>query len=312
MAMQAGLGVSRILILAGAGYTGTIMLKNGKLSELLGDLQSLVKGIEKSGEKDGDADYYDAIAQQVKRLGMEVRQLASSHGHITVLNGGSGQLGNLSGLIVPVATLGAVGYGYMWWKGLKFSDLMYVTKKSMANAVTSLNKHLEQVTDALSAAKAHLTQRIQHLDDKMETQKEISKAIQNDVNAATENLSQINSELYYLQSLVTGLDGKIGTLEEKQDLANMGVLYLCDFVRGKKIEMPKALEHQLKPSGRSRSITFPDLPGLTGLKEIADNVSRDIKQPATNGIVPDGIAKLEDSPRTPLNDQPRTLLRSLL
>ncbi|KAJ6430006.1 hypothetical protein OIU84_021424 [Salix udensis] len=156
MTMQTGISVSRILFLAGAGYTGTIMLKNGKLSELLGELQSLTKGMENPGEQsDGDSDYSDAIAQQVRRLAMEVRQLASAR-QITVLNGNSGQMGNLTGLLVPAATLGALGYGYMWWKGLKFSDFMYVTKRSMASAVSNLTKHLEQVSEALSVSAASL------------------------------------------------------------------------------------------------------------------------------------------------------------
>eukprot|EP00257_Ricinus_communis_P016986 XP_015575314.1 uncharacterized protein LOC8287008 isoform X1 [Ricinus communis] len=306
MATQTGIGLSKILILVGAGYTGTVMFKNGKLSDLIGELQSLVKGLERSGENsDGDSDYTDAIAQQVKRLAMEVRQLASAR-QITVLNGNSGQMGNLTGLIVPAAAVGALGYGYMWWKGLKLSDLMYVTKRSMANAVTNLTKHLEQVSEALSAAKVHLTQRIQLVDDKMETQKEISKAIQNDVNAASENLSQIGSELWQLQCLVSGLDGKICSLEEKQDLANMGVLYLCNFVGGKKVKMPKALEDQLKPSGRTRS----ELPsGMQGLKDIADGLFRTMSEPATDLLLQDGIDKLDDQPQTPHSNQPRPLLR---
>ncbi|OAY61450.1 uncharacterized protein LOC110608526 isoform X2 [Manihot esculenta] len=308
MAMQTGIGLSRIIILAGAGYTGTVLFKNGKLSDVIGELQSLVKGLEKSGEHaDGDSDYSDAIAQQVKRLAMEVRQMASAR-QITVLNGSSGQMGNLASLIVPVTALGALGYGYMWLKGLKFSDLMYVTKRSMANAVSNLTKHLEQVTEALSAAKVHLTQRIQLLDDKMESQKEISKAIQNDVNAASENISQIGSELWHLQCLVSGLDGKIGSLEEKQDLANMGVLYLCNFVGGKKMQMPKALEDQLRPSGRTRSITYSEA-GLSGLKELSENLYRTISEPTTDVIMQDGIDKLEGQPRAPQSDQSRTLLR---
>ncbi|TYI92435.1 hypothetical protein E1A91_D02G070700v1 [Gossypium mustelinum] len=86
MAMQTGVGLSKILILAGAGYTGTVLLKNGKLSDILGELQSLVKGLEKSGEQ---ADDSDALLAQVRRLSTESRQLASAR-QITVLNGDSG------------------------------------------------------------------------------------------------------------------------------------------------------------------------------------------------------------------------------
>ncbi|WCJ32487.1 hypothetical protein M5689_013907 [Euphorbia peplus] len=304
MAMHSGMGFSKLVMLLGAGYTGTILFNNGKLSSLIGELQSLVQGLEKSGEHpDGDSDYSDAIAQQIKRLAMEIRNIANQR-QITVLNGGSGQMGYLSNLIVPTAAAGALGYGYMWWKGLKLSDLMYVTKKSMANAVSNLTKHLEQVSEALSAAKVHLTQRIQHLDDKMDSQKEISKAIQNDVNAASENLSQIGSELWQLQCLVSGLDGKIGSLEEKQDLANMGVLYLCNFVGREHMKLPKTLEDELKVSGRTRSA----LPKLTGLKDF-DNLFATNGEPTTDIMLQDGNNKSVDSPCTPQVNPPRTLLR---
>ncbi|XP_041011273.1 uncharacterized protein LOC121255045 [Juglans microcarpa x Juglans regia] len=306
MAMQAGMTLSRILILVGAGYTGTIMLKNGKFSDFLGELQLNVisKGMEKSGDhSDGNAEYSDAIATQVSRLAMEVRQLASAR-QVTILNGNSGQIGNLTSLIVPAATLGALGYGYMWWKGLKFSDLMYVTKRNMANTVSNLTKHLEHVSEALAATKRHLTQRIANLDDKMEKQNEISKLIKNDVSEVQKSLSDIGYDLNELQRLVEGLDGKIGTLEDKQDIANLGVLYLCNFVDGKKGVMPEVFKEQLKLTGKSRSlITYTETPSMKGLKEIADSLSGGIDRSALDAIVQDGIDRLEE--------QPRTLLRAL-
>ncbi|KAG2707256.1 hypothetical protein I3760_05G140300 [Carya illinoinensis] len=290
MAMQAGMGLSRILILVGAGYTGTIMLNNGKLSDLLGELQSLVKGMEKSGDHlGGDAEYSDAIATQVRRLAMDVRQLASAR-QVTILNGNSGQIGNLTSLVVPAATLGALGYGYMWWKGLKFSDLMYVTKRNMANAVSNLTKHLEHVSEALAATKRHLTQRIANLDDKMEKQNEMSKLIKNDVSEVQKSLSDIGYDLNELQRLVEGLDGKIGTLEDKQDIANLGVLYLCNFVDGKKGVMPEVFKEQLKLTGKSRSLlTYTETPSMKGLKEIADSLSGGTDRSASDAIVQDGV-----------------------
>jgi len=301
MALQTGMGLSRVLILVGAGYTSTILIKNGKFSDLLGELQSLLKGVEKSGDQsDGDS---DAIAAQVRRLAMEVRQLSSAR-HITVLNGNSGQIGNLTSLVVPAATLGALGYGYMWWKGLSFSDLMYVTKRNMANAVSNLTKHLENVSEALAATKRHLTQRIANLDDKMEKQNEMSKLIKNDVAEVQKSLCDIGYDLNDLQRLVEGLDGKIGTLEGKQDIANLGVLYLCNFVDGKKGIMPEVLKEQLKLTGKSRSLlTYPETPSLKGLKDIADTLSGGMDRSASDAIVQDGVDRLEE--------QPRPLLRTL-
>ncbi|GFZ00127.1 GRIP/coiled-coil protein, putative [Actinidia rufa] len=206
MAMQSGIGFSKIVILVGAGYTSTILLKNGKLSDVLGELQSLLKGLEKNGESSqADGDHSDAIASQVRRLAMEVRQLASAR-QITVLNGSSGQLGNITNLIVPATALGALGYGYMWWKGLSFSDLMYVTKRNMANAVSNLTKHLEHVSEALAATKRHLTQRIENLDGKMDQQVELSKLIKNEVTDVRADLSQVGYDLDSLQRMVSGLE----------------------------------------------------------------------------------------------------------
>ncbi|KAL6550477.1 hypothetical protein OROMI_020965 [Orobanche minor] len=266
MAMQAGIGLSRIIFIVGAGYTGTILVKNGKLSDLLGELQNLVKGMENKGESVGDSDHSDAIVAQVRRLAMEVRKIADAR-QITVLNGNSGQ-SNLASLLMPAAALGAIGYGYMWWKGLSFSDLMYVTKQNMANAVTNLTKHLDHVSEALAATKRHLTQRIENLDGKLDEQVEISKLIRNEVNDVRGDVSQIGFDLDELQRMVSGLDGKLLSLEGKQELANAGVMYLCGIVNGRKVKMPEMLqgEDQFKVAGNSTQT-------LMGLKEIADSVA---------------------------------------
>ncbi|PPD95204.1 hypothetical protein GOBAR_DD07775 [Gossypium barbadense] len=266
---------------------------------------SLVKGLEKSGEQ---ADDSDALLAQVRRLSTEIRQLASAR-QITVLNGDSG--GKLTSLVVPAATLGALGYGYMWWKGISFSDLFWVTKHNMAMAVENLTKHLDSVSDALSAAKKHLTQRIQNLDDKMETQKEISKSIQTSVEEAHMNLSNIEYDLDALQRMISGLDGKIGSLEYKQDLANAGVWYLCNMVGGKKANMPEALQEQLKLSGKSRALLASGTPALKvsilvecgspkfhGLKDVADISSGNMNDSGRDGFVKDGFDNLDEEPRS--------------
>ncbi|KAK6140972.1 hypothetical protein DH2020_002023 [Rehmannia glutinosa] len=282
MAMQTGIGFSKIIFIVGAGYTGTILVKNGKLSDVLGELQNLVKGMEKRGESDGDSDYSDAIATQVRRLAMEVRQLASSR-QITVLNGNSGQ-SNLTSLVMPAAALGALGYGYMWWKGLSFSDLMYVTKRNMANAVANLTKHLDHVSEAIAATKRHLTQRIENLDGKLDAQVEISKLIRNEVNDVRGDVSQIGFDLDELQRMVSGLDGKLLSLEGKQELANAGVMYLCSIVNGRKVKMPEMLQDQFKIAGNAT-------PSLMGLKEIADSLSSG-NNLLTNGNAQDDSVKL--------------------
>lgn len=241
MAMvQAGMGLTRVVILVGAGVAGSVALRNGRLSEIIGEIQEVLDKGEKGKGGNGDAGIHDALTNQVRYLAMEVRQLASSR-PITVLNGGSGQTG-VSGLIVPAATVGALGYGYMWWKGISFADLMYVTKRNMANAVSSMTKHLEQVQTSLAAAKRHLTQRIEKLDDKLDQQKALSGQIRDDVTDARLKLENIGSEIKNIKELVWGLDGKMDSMEAKQNFSCAGVMYLCQFIEQSGGKLPERLE----------------------------------------------------------------------
>ncbi|PNY10743.1 BZIP transcription factor [Trifolium pratense] len=330
MAMQSGIGISKILFIAGAGYTGTILFKNGKLSDIIGELQLLVKGLEnKSGDQvDGDGEVADAIAAQVRRLANEVRHL-SSHRSITVMNAGSGQ-SNLSSLVGPAAALGAVGYGYMKWKGLSFSSLMYVTKRNMENAVADLTKKLQHASDVIAVgmifkrvldrtislsnmeerfkdrwmedAKKHLTQRIQNLDDKMRKQNEMARSIKDGVSEVRNTVDNIHDDLSYMQQSVAILDGRLNTLNKNQDLANRGLDYIIDFIRNN--TGPNYLpgtfpRDQPKLKGRSPGmITYPGTPNLMGLKDIAESLSS-LDRSASDSIVPGGL-DMPEQQRRPL------------
>nr|ACG36264.1 hypothetical protein [Zea mays] len=231
MAMQTGVATSKVLILVGAGMTGSILLRNGRLSDVLGELQEIMKGVNQ-GTASGPYDIA-LIQAQIRNLAQEVRDLTLSK-PITILNGKSDSGGSLSSYILPAAAVGAMGYCYMWWKGLSLSDVMFVTKHNMANAVQSMSKQLEQVSSALAATKRHLTQRLENLDGKMDEQVEVSKAIRNEVNDVKDDLSQIGFDVESIQKMVAGLEGKIELLENKQDVANTGIWYLCQVAGGLK------------------------------------------------------------------------------
>ncbi|RDX58230.1 hypothetical protein CR513_62467, partial [Mucuna pruriens] len=257
----------------------------------------LVKGLEKSGEQaEGEGEYADAIAAQVRRLANEVRQITSSR-PITVLNGGSGQ-SNLSSLVAPAAALGALGYGYMWWKGISFSDLMYVTKRNMEKAVADLTKKLQHASDVIADAKKHLTQRIQNLDDKMLKQNELARSIKDEVAGVRSTITNFHDDLGLLQQTVETLDERLATLSSKQDYANYGLAYLIDFVHGKSRKMPEILQEQPKLSGKSPNLlTYQGTPNLKGLKDIVETLSIGLDRSASDAIMPDGMDKLEQKRR---------------
>ncbi|GAU15776.1 hypothetical protein TSUD_235920 [Trifolium subterraneum] len=293
MAMQSGIGISKVLFIAGAGYTGTILFKNGKLSDIIGELQLLVKGLEKSGDQDGDGEVADAIAAQVRRLANEVRQIASNRS-ITVINGGSGQ-SNLSSLVGPAAALGA---------GLSFSSLMYVTKRNMESAVADLTKKLQHASDVIADAKKHLTQRIQNLDDKIRKQNEMARSIKDGVSDVRGTVDNIHDDLNYMHRSVAILDGRLNTLNKNQDVANRGLDFIIDFIRrtqpGPNYLSGTNLRDPPKLHGRSPGmITYQGSPNLMGLKDIAESLPS-LDRSASDSIVPGGL------------DMPEQLRRPLL
>lgn len=285
MAMQTGFPSSKVLVLLGAGLTGSTILKNGRLSDVLAELQELMKGV---NQVEVSSNPYDAtlLAAQIRNLAQEVRDLTLSR-PVAIFNGESASSGNLSSYIMPAAAVGAMGYCYMWWKGWSFSDVMFVTKRNMATAVANMSKQLEQVTTALAATKRHLTQRLENLDGKLDEQKETSKLIMNEVNVVKTDLSQIGFDIESIQKMVSGLEGKIGLLESKQDLTNTGIYYLCQIAGGikdgfnTKFFQEAGSELQIKSS----SPTFSEAEPLQGLQFLADALKPgELEEPKINDI----------------------------
>ncbi|XP_072986491.1 uncharacterized protein [Typha latifolia] len=312
MAMQSGIATSKVLILVGAGLTGSIILKNGRLSDVLAELQELMKGV---NEGEVSSSHYDTslLAAQIRHLAQEVRDLTLSR-PVTILTGDSNSSGNLSSYIVPAAAVGAMGYCYMWWKGWSFSDVMFVTKRNMANAVASVSQQLEQVSTALAATKRHLTQRLENLDGKLDEQREISKVIMNEVDGVKSSLSQIGFDIESIQNMVAGLEGKIGLLENKQDMANAGIWYLCQIAGGIKDGVnSKFFKEAGEKLKSSHSLTSAEDKSLKGLQFLAETISARgavESKTNTNTITNEDVQKDNEKPMKETSVKSRAIHRS--
>ncbi|XP_058210554.1 uncharacterized protein LOC131322961 [Rhododendron vialii] len=270
MALQTGVAASKVLILVGgvgAGLAGTIVLRSGRLSDLISQLQELISGV---NEAEISPDKYDSalLATQIRHLAQEIRELTTSR-PITIYNGNSTSGGSSASYLLPAAALGAMGYCYMWWKGWSLSDVMFVTKHNMANAVATVSKQLEHVSEALALTKRHLTKKLENLDWKLDEQKEISKLITNDVSEAKSNLNQIGYDIDIINQMLFGLEGKIELLESKQDMTNAGLWYLCQFAEGAKDEMNTKLFQDVGAKLTDSSVKYEEqsLKGLQFLTE---------------------------------------------
>ncbi|XP_073032509.1 uncharacterized protein [Primulina eburnea] len=225
MAMQTGVAASKVLVIVGAGLTGSIILRSGHLSDIISQIQELIQRLNEAEKLPGK---YDAalLATQVRLLAKEIKELSLSN-PVTIFNGNSSSNGSYASYLLPTAALGAMGCCYVWWKGWSFSDIMFVTKQNMENAVASVSKQLEHVSEALASTRRHLSKRLENLDWKLDEQREISKFISNDVGDVKSNLNQIGYDIGLIQETLSGLEGKIELLESKQDMTNSGLWYLC-------------------------------------------------------------------------------------
>jgi hypothetical protein len=161
---------------------------------------------------------------------MELRQLAAANRPITVVNGGQSSGTNFGSLFLPAAVIGVAGYGYMWFRGWSFSDIMYVTKRNMNNAVASMGKQLDSVSSALVTTKRQLTSRLDFMNRSLEDNTAVTNAIQAQVGVVRGEVAQVGLEMRDVNKHIEGLEGKIGEVAEKQDFANQGIVLLCRFV----------------------------------------------------------------------------------
>lgn len=179
-----------------------------------------------TNEGEGSGGDTSALAAQVQRLTQELRQFASASRNVTVVNGSSNGT-NYSSLVLPAMTIGAVGYGYMWWRGLRWTDFMYVTRKHMSNAVANVSKQLETVSTALQATKRQLTAKLENVTRTLNDSVAMQGLIKDKVTEVRGEVERATVEIEEVQRLVLGLEGKIDEVQGKQDIANQGIILLC-------------------------------------------------------------------------------------
>lgn len=274
MALQVGLATSKILLIIGASIGGSILIQNGSLSDFLGDsYKVLVKHLKNDTEHSHQSSVDPNLLAQLSRLRQELSSLASERSSsITLVSGNSRSNGSFLNVAVPALLVGATGYGYMRWKGLSLSDFMYVTRCSMSNAVASVSKQFEQVSAALTATKRHLTAKLEHLSGNLDQNMELQEELKNEVSLVREDVEKYGLEIETVQRLVQSLGVKIDTIESKQDMANMGVVYLCNFVETMQItQSPESIQGMHRPRLASLgSVGLKDLQSISNALESAD------------------------------------------
>ncbi|GBG80698.1 hypothetical protein CBR_g31155 [Chara braunii] len=308
---------SKLIILAlGAGVTGSMIMNGGtSISEIVADIvKVLMKHLREKGEINVEVggqvqDQLTAqLTQQVRRLTQEMRQLAAATSrNVTVVHASHGAAGSLLSYSVPLAVIGAGTYAYLRWKGFCFGDLMYVTKRSMSNAVSSFTKQLESVTAALQATKRQLTAKLEDVNKTLDESMEVQCIIKEQVMEVRSDLDRFGREIESVHQLVEGLELKLDEVTGKQDFANKGIVFLCSFVsqgleggnyRPETIQSVKNVSQaRLERSTRST----PQLTGRQGLQVLTEFLVKEL--PPSKGTAQSSPLRIAGPPERSISDK---------
>lgn len=225
--------IGKLTIIIGAGLIGSALSKEGGLSDVTSFLSGTFKIVTKHLQHDKGSSTStskpntDSLLSQINTLRQEL-QLAASSRSVTIVTGsrsGPGVFG-----VKTIIVVGFVGYGYIWWKGWKLWDMMFVTRRGFSDACNSVGKQLDLLSSSLSSTKRHLSSRIDHVDNNIDECKELTVATKDEVSRLHGDLSEFHEDVESVRVAVQTLESKLVRIEENQDFATEGVYRLCKFV----------------------------------------------------------------------------------
>ncbi|KAL2559958.1 hypothetical protein Fot_04697 [Forsythia ovata] len=217
------LPLGKLTLIVGAGLAGSILAKEGRISDVSGFFSGAFKILKKLKRDDSTISNAkpknDSLLQQVNSLREELQLLASSRSVTIVTSNTSGSSGKYGVIIVVVV----VGYGYIWWKGWKLSDMMFATRRGLNDACASVGKQLETVYSSISATKRHLSSRIDRVDCKIDECGDNTTATKEEVSELRGEVKLIGADVQSVHHVVRSLETKISRIEGRQNETNFGV-----------------------------------------------------------------------------------------
>ncbi|XP_061994837.1 uncharacterized protein LOC133740097 isoform X2 [Rosa rugosa] len=150
-----------------------------------------------------------------------------SNGPITIVTGSQTGASRYGIIIVAVVA----GYGYFWWKGWKLPDMMFATRRSLADAGKSFSKQIDGVFSSISITRRQLSSNLDGVDCNLAESIETTVRTQQEVIELQGKTDSISTDFRKVQHAVLTLETKINIIEGKQDSTNDGVWRLCDYAK---------------------------------------------------------------------------------
>ncbi|XWS63891.1 hypothetical protein CRYUN_Cryun06bG0140200 [Craigia yunnanensis] len=245
------LPLGKLTILVGAGIVGSILVKEGRMSNVSDFVSGAFKFAFRQLKHDDSTPSVnkprnDYLMAQVNSLRQELQILASNRPIAIVTGRGAGT--NKYSIIIVVVV---VGYGYVWWKGWRLPDMMFATRRSLSDARDAIAKQLETVYSSISATRRHLSSRIEGVDNRLDEVADVNATTQDEVSLLQDKSMMLNSNVQSVRYVVQTLESKIDRIKGKQDMTNEGVNWLCDYAQT--MEQNRSTDRlQASPASSSR------------------------------------------------------------
>ncbi|KMZ57091.1 hypothetical protein ZOSMA_89G00430 [Zostera marina] len=240
--------IAKLTVIVGATLAGSYLVNEGRLSDVsnifFGAFKIFRKHIQedKNGSSSSKKPGSDFHMAQVNNLRKQLQSLQMS-GRVTVITE-SGQ-GYKTYSIMTVVIIGAMGYGYIWWKGWKISDMMFVTQSAFKDARNNIANQMDTFSSSISNTKHHLSNQIERVECTLNDCLDDSAATKEEVSKICEELSGFHVKVESVHHAARAVESKIFQMKGSEDLTTRGVYHLCQFVKkldNKKPEYTKVLQ----------------------------------------------------------------------
>ncbi|KAL8037981.1 hypothetical protein ABFS82_11G073900 [Erythranthe guttata] len=276
------LPLGKLTLIVGAGLLGSVLAKEGGVPSVSDVFSFTYKHVFKQLKNDDSSSTAssskprnDSLMQQVNSLREELQLLASNRS-VTIVTGSRSASGKYGVIVIVVV----VGYGYIWWKGWRLSDMMFATRRGLNDACSSVGKQLENVYSSVSATRKHLSSRIDRVDCKIDECADNTAATKVEVTELRGDVKVIGSDVESVHHVVRSLETKISRIEGRQNEMNFGVGKLVNFARN--LENSKSME-QIEGGASSSSRPALELPRVSPARAISlpTNTSLEPPSPST-------------------------------
>ncbi|KAL6573181.1 hypothetical protein OROMI_012797 [Orobanche minor] len=294
------LPLGKLTLLVGAGIVGTVLAKECRVSNVSDFLSGAFKIVFKQLRKDDSAasspkPRNDSLVQEVNTLRQMLQSLARERS-VTIVTGDRSASGKYGMVVIVVV----VGYGYVWWKGWRLSDMMFATRRGLNDACASVAKQLENVYSSISGARLalclapqamgarialttrkHLSSRIDRVDCKIDECTDNTVATREEVSELRGDVKLIGSDVQSVHHVVRSLETKICRIEGRQVILTnemtSGVGKLVNFV--KNFENSRSTD-QIEGAASSSGMPALELPEVSPSRAVSLPISALLEQPS--------------------------------